>query len=309
MYSILRDTRNSSMPVWFTITEAVDIINRRTEHNIKFSDICRMALYGHITLSVYFQSPVLLRQVSVTEDNAIQSADVDTEDITTHICHLSRTCILSNDFHVVKTEGDYISPSSFILDTPLQGPEYAVIQRLLARELNIPAPVTGQFNIHCGVLVQDSEKVLYQVFESSTIQQRISRQLQHLPVNVATHFHEELCKAEIKNETAHFPVYHFPDDACFVIKYEELERFIQDFLSQQSSPKKIKPRISTPVSRLLWLACKHNDSISQLVDHPYKLLSVFEEWADHDGITDHFSGETLKTALERGSPPCITMSV
>lgn len=47
MYSILCDIQ-SSMPVWVTITEAVDIINHRTERNIKFSVLCRMALYGQL---------------------------------------------------------------------------------------------------------------------------------------------------------------------------------------------------------------------------------------------------------------------
>jgi hypothetical protein len=38
---------------------------------------------------------------------------------------------------------------------------------------------------------------------------------------------------------------------------------------------------------------------------PYKLLSIFEQWASEEGITDRFSGDTLKTALERGSPPSL----
>jgi quinol monooxygenase YgiN len=38
------------------------------------------------------------------------------------------------------------------------------------------------------------------------------------------------------------------------------------------------------------------------MNQPYKLLSIFEQWASEEGITDHLSGDTLKTALERGSP-------
>ncbi|MHC1473190.1 hypothetical protein ACYJ51_31065, partial [Klebsiella pneumoniae] len=39
-----------------------------------------------------------------------------------------------------------------------------------------------------------------------------------------------------------------------------------------------------------------------LISKPYKLLSIFEQWASDEGITDRLSGDTLKTALVRGSP-------
>ena len=61
-------------------------------------------------------------------------------------------------------------------------------------------------------------------------------------------------------------------------------------------------RISSPLSRLFWLSCKHNEVISPLLGKPYKLLSIFEQWASDEGITDRLSGDTLKTALVRGSP-------
>lgn len=68
-------------------------------------------------------------------------------------------------------------------------------------------------------------------------------------------------------------------------------------------------RISTPVSRLLWLACKNNREISSLMDRPYKLLSIFEQWANMEGINERMNAETLKTALKRGSPYPTTISV
>ncbi|EAY5894341.1 hypothetical protein RU12_21660 [Salmonella enterica] len=209
MYSILRDTRNSSMPVWVTINEAVDIINSRTKSAVKFSDICRFALYGHITLSVYFQSPVILRRVSVANDNVIQTTEVDTEDIITRLCFLSSECIINNDTSIANTEGDYISPPHFIMDTSLRGPEYAAVQKLLARELDLPVPITGQYDVHHGVLVHDDDNTLYQVFELTSFSQRISHQLQHLPIHTAAHIHETLTGIEIKNATDYFPVYHF----------------------------------------------------------------------------------------------------
>ncbi|MBW9353880.1 hypothetical protein FHD02_20100 [Citrobacter sp. EC_71] len=50
---------------------------------------------------------------------------------------VNRLCYLSSEYHFmsnswrVKTEGDYISPPSHIMDTPLLGYEYVMLQRLL----------------------------------------------------------------------------------------------------------------------------------------------------------------------------------
>lgn len=108
MYSILRDARNSSMPVWVTINETVDIINNLTIHAVKFSGLCRFALYGHITLSVYFQSQVIFLRVSMKMNNIIQTIKVDTENIITRLCYLSSEYIINNDNRLAGTEGDYI---------------------------------------------------------------------------------------------------------------------------------------------------------------------------------------------------------
>lgn len=101
---------------------------------------------------------------------------------------------------------------------------------------------------------------------------------------------------------SYFPVYHLPDDACFVIRRNILEKFIKKYSPAMTTQETTQTRISTSVSRLLWLTCKNNDSISPLMEHPYKLLSIFEQWATTEGICAQLSGETLKTALERGSP-------
>lgn len=57
--------------------------------------------------------------------------------------------------------------------------------------------------------------------------------------------------------------------------------------------------MTTPLSRLFWLACKHNDTISPLLNQPYKLLSIFEQWASDDSIGEKLDAETLKNALKR----------
>ncbi|RUT66526.1 hypothetical protein CKG00_09080 [Morganella morganii] len=217
------------------------------------------------------------------------------------ICYLSSGCILNNDNRITKTEGNYITPPHYILDATLLGSEHVELQKLLSKSLNIPPPVTGQHNTHHGILVTDTEYI-YQTFELNTFKHRISQQLDSIPINLAMLFNEQIKETNSNKEGLfYFPVYHFPDDACFVIKRSVLEQFIHTFHLQQTASSKTSTRLSTPVSRLLWLACKHNDTIGSLIEQPYKLLSVFEQWAAIDGITDRFSAETLKTALERGS--------
>ncbi|HBQ8049482.1 hypothetical protein M2940_25730, partial [Klebsiella pneumoniae] len=109
------------------------------------------------------------------------------------------------------------------------------------------------------------------------------------------------------NHNGCFPLYTLPPDACFVIRHTEVERLINLYKKRESHP--ISPsRMTTPLSRLFWLACKHNDTISPLLNHPYKLLSIFEQWASDDGIGEKLDAETLKNALKRGSPSSTSLS-
>jgi hypothetical protein len=185
------------------------------------------------------------------------------------------------------------------MDSPLRGYEYVMLQKMLAHSLNLPLPETGQYNIYCGILVREGNDI-FQVFEHQSSEQRVFQQLQFIPADNASFCHDEINKIQFdRKRKDYFPVYHFPGDACFVVKRTHLEVFMGTFFSVQ---EKSSLQISTPLSRLLWLACKHNDHTSPLLNHPYKLVSVFEEWAALDGITDRLSGDTLKKALKRGSP-------
>ncbi|EIV8816261.1 hypothetical protein NZZ80_002082 [Escherichia coli] len=301
MHTIPYHSNNTFMPVWVTIGEATDIINRYTNSHIKECDLWRYALYGHLPLSIYFQSPVKIRKICQNGDKI--ALDSIQENIIEKIAQLSDTCIYNGKSKIIKTEGDYIFPEHHIIDTPLIGHEYIVLQRLLAHSLKIPKPITGQYNSHYGVVVRENG-IIYQVFESTTLENRITQRLRHLSIPVATYFYESTKSQDLKQAgTRYFPVYHFPDDAWFVIKRTALEQFINTFfLPTHTDTPKNGTRISTPLSRFLWLACKHNHDISALMGHPYKLLSVFDEWARSDGITERLNGDTLKTALERGSP-------
>ncbi len=49
---------------WMTIREAVKVANKTMNKKIKDSDIYRHALNGNIRLSIYFQSPIILKKSS-----------------------------------------------------------------------------------------------------------------------------------------------------------------------------------------------------------------------------------------------------
>ncbi|HAT6805139.1 TPA: hypothetical protein JAN03_24390 [Citrobacter freundii] len=299
---------NEKMPVWVTVNEAVDIINNSTTLKLNVSDIYRHVLYGNIRLSIYFQSPVKLRKVSLI-NGSIKLKKCE-DDLIRRLCCLNKVCFLNEEINIIETEGDFIPPSHYVVDTPLIGHEHAALQILLANSLDIPPPAIGQYNISAGVLVIHNN-VLYQVYETCTWEMRLEKQIQLLPTSKSSELYGKIAAQQnIKNnKTDYFPINYFPDDACFVIKKLELDRFITTFPTAASCSPALQTRISTPVSRLLWLACKNNENISSLIEQPYKLLSIFEEWAACEGLTDRLSGETLKTALERGSPISATTSV
>lgn len=290
----------SAVSEWVTISEAANIINQQPGISVTEAAIWRYALYGHLTLSVYFQSSVKMCRIKTIKNNIVLTKVKD--DIVGRLCNLSPECLVTDDYWRVKTEGEITSPASYIIDTPLMGHECIALQQRLAFSLGLPPPQTGRCNIHCGITVQ-SGGALYQLVENISSEQRITQQLQCLPSSKQEYYREKLSRVHINREQYnYFPVYHFPDDAWFVIKRTNLEQFIRTFFPPPAKPSN---QISTPRSRLLWLACKHNDSISPLIDHPYKLTSVFEQWAAADGITDRLSGDTLKKALQRGAPSLI----
>ncbi|EGT0668113.1 hypothetical protein JAG28_003495 [Citrobacter werkmanii] len=261
------------------------------------SEVWRYALYGHLKLSIYFQSPVKLKKICVNSCNEDEiGLEIINKDICYKVCYLNDFCIRYEDFRGVKTDDVLISPIYHIIDTPLIGYEYTEVQKLLANSLNLPQPVSGQHNYHYGIFVR-KEGEIFQVFEQCTWQERISRQLNYLPVEMAVSLREQIAKQGIpRTGIGYFPLFHFPDDAFFVIKRDELEQLIHKFFPQPSLQNKTA-RISTPVSRLFWLACKYNENIGQLIDHPYKLASIFESWATAEGFTGHLNGQTLKGGL------------
>ncbi|MGY6355404.1 hypothetical protein [Citrobacter amalonaticus] len=287
---------------WITIKEAVEFINQIAGTKLTDSDIYRYALYGDINLSIYFQSSVILRKVS-NFNGKIKVRTIDNT-ITEQLCFLYPDFFINKINFIVSTEGKYISPAHKIIDTNLIGFDYVDVQRLLASSLNIPSPVKGVSNVIPGVLVNLSGDT-YLVYEKITWHQRVNQQIMRLQENITPYTRTCISNLKVNHsyQKEYFPIYHLPTDACFVIRYSELEKII----SKPDKNIEITPtRISTPLSRLFWLVCKHNETISPLLKQPYKLLSIFEQWASSDGITDHFSGDTIKNALERGSPASVS---
>ena len=287
------------LPAWLTVREAVKAINKISDKKIAESDIYRHALHGNISLSIYFQSPVKLRKIR-SSVNKIKLRPVG-ESITYRLCMLERNMLLNGANLMLSTEGNYISPDHLVIKTGMLGYEFVLIQRLLAQSLNMPPPVTGANEFNYGITVSLSGQS-YQVFEKKTWYERINQQLTRLPDHFITDIYEDesLHRYIDGLGKGYFPIYELPEDACFVIRQEELDKLLGMAAERDTHPS--SSRFSTPLSRLFWLACKHNDSISPLLRHPYKLLSIFEHWASVDGITDHLSADTLKRALERGSP-------
>lgn len=294
---IIPDYAHTEMPVWFTIPEATEIIKHHIDRPIQNSNIYRYVLYGILKLSIYFQSPIWLRKVSIRDGQLVTRHSGN--NTLFNLCHLSSNNFLNNKHIMLQTEGPFFSPLAHIMDTPLKGREYTEVQSLLANSLDLPTPVTGQNKSHSGLLVMDDNGI-YQVYQSITWKNRITQQLNHIPVHMAVNIHEKINKySNREQDICLFPIYHF-DDCCFVVRQEVLKQFLQSL--SPSVQKKTASRISSPLSRLLWLACKNNNDINMLINHPYKLLTVFEQWAAAEGLNEKFSAETLKAALKRGTP-------
>ncbi|MBN3059084.1 hypothetical protein H4F35_04895 [Pectobacterium versatile] len=298
----LINTNNKSC--WVTIKESLEIVNKLASIKLSEGDVYRHALYGNIRLSIYFQSSIILRKVSTTR-NKVKMRLVK-KSFLNRLCFLDDNFLL-NDINIISsTEGKYISPNNNIIDTNLLGLEYIAVQHLLANSLSMPTPVKGVNNVIQGISV-DLFDDTYLLYEKITWRDRINQQIMKLPQEIAAEFHSNLqyLDMSLNYKKEYFPVYSLPSDAFFVIKDKEITKLINSYISSKKSVKS-STRISTPLSRLFWLACKNNETISPLIKHPYKLLSIFEQWAFTEGITDRLSGDTLKTALERGSPSSIS---
>lgn len=296
--SIVRARNNAQE--WVTIQEAAEIVTQKSNVKMRYCDILRNVLYGNILISIYFQSPVILRKVNIS--NYKIKLTPGESSFHYKLCYLDSVRFLNNTNLIVSTEDVCFTSNQRVIDTPLIGYEYVFVERLLAQFLKLPLPKLDTSENNYGISVcLDGD--LYQIFEKTTWKERIKKQIDHLPKSIAPIITEQVLYTKpIKgNGNILFPLYHLPKNTCFVIRNEQLDKLLYIIAKNKSS---VTPssRISTPLSRLFWLACRHNETITPLINKPYKLLSIFEQWALSDGITDHLSAETLKSALQRGSP-------
>ena len=284
---------------WLTIPEAKCLICRLKEPLISDADIYRYALNKMITLSIYFQSPIILKKIHTRNDKIRFKLLAKTQ--FEQLCYLEPNQFIFNKKLIYSTEELSLFPTSHILDTSLTGYEYTLVQRLLAQSLDIPLPDSCHDGDNFGITLMVNEDI-YQLFEKCSFEERYQHQLLSLAPNIASNLINDtnLTTTRDPSYSALFPVYSLPKGACFVIRQSEFDKLLSLRTNNSCSPEP-PSRISTPLSRLFWLSCKNNDSISSLINKPYKLLPIFEQWAQDMGITDKLSGDTLKSALERGS--------
>lgn len=289
------------MPDWVTISEAVNIVKKQTNLHISHSDIYRYALCDKLHLSIYFQSPIKLRKIKLSKGK-IHLIEIN-DSLVNRLCFLEAQDFLNGEHLIPIATGDYISPHTTIIDTSLIGYEYVETQRLLATTLHLHQPLPKGCGANYGISVMHAGE-LFQVFEKNSLSDRIQQQILRLPKALAEETRQHIVPWHLKDhrKTRYFPIHHIPQDACFVLRQTELDKLLGISSKMDLTTPSAPTRISSPLSRLFWLACKHNETITPLINQPYKLASIFEQWALSDGITDRLSGDTLKAALERGKP-------
>lgn len=290
----------SKMSDWVTINEAVHIVKKQASLDLSGSDIYRYALCNKLHLSIYFQSRIKLRRVRLSQGK-IHLINVD-DSLVNRLCFLDTHSFSSGNDFIPSTTGEYISPHSQIIDTALIGHEFFETQRLLATTLHLRRPLQQGCDVNYGISVIHAGE-LFQAFEICSYSDRIKQQIMRLPKALAEEVNQNIpsCYLTDHCKKRYFPLYHISPDACFVLRQSELDK-LRGILSKKDSTAPSSTRISSPLSRLFWLACKHNEIITPLINQPYKLVSIFEQWALADGLSDRLSGDTLKAALERGKP-------
>ncbi|MCW2474512.1 MULTISPECIES: hypothetical protein [unclassified Symbiopectobacterium] len=290
----------SKMCDWVTVNEAVHIMKKQASLDLSDSDIYRYALCNKLHLSIYFQSPIKLRRVRLSQGK-IHLIKID-DSLVNRLCFLDTHSFSNGNNLIPSATGEYISPHSQIIDTALIGHEFFETQRLLATTLHLRRPLQQDCDVNYGISVIHAGE-LFQAFEINSLSERIKQQIIRLPKALAEEVNQHIPSCCLKDhcKKRYFPIHHIPQDACFVLRQTELDKLRRILLKKDSTPPS-STRISSPLSRLFWLSCKHNQIITPLINQPYKLVSIFEQWAQADGISDRLSGDTLKAALERGKP-------
>ncbi len=105
-------------PAWVTIREAVKITNKLRDIKMSERDIYRHALYGNICLSIYFQSPPILRKIKLSL-NKIKLRPAE-KSLRYRLCMLDMDSFMNGNDLILSTEGRYIMPDQLVLNTGLR---------------------------------------------------------------------------------------------------------------------------------------------------------------------------------------------
>lgn len=282
---------------WLTLDEVAEVMK---QHNVNLlpGELYRHALHGNVTLSVWFQSPVLLRPLDPQ-------------------CNLS--CRIDNQEYCSQSHRQFSMPASLsircnpglrrtnwsIWDLPLIGLERLHILSILAKSLGYSSPQKVDCCHEAGIMMHDQSGQYYQLCDRKPLRE-IALEVAQRNDKLPDTFHRVLSRlytTRFSSREAKFniPFWYLPEilpqDAILVLRKPQLEILLKRY--QSEGP----PRMTTAFAHLFWLACKKNPLLDdELLAHPYKLTNIFESWAREEGLAFEFNGDTLKRTLERGAP-------
>lgn len=287
---------------WLTLDEAAEVIR---QHNITLlpADLIRHALHGDLPLSVYFPSPVLLRPLNPPCHFACRYSKTP---FPPSQCNKPGNRKVMANSPPCRRDPTLRLTTSHLWDLPLIGLERLILHQRLAQTLNCPCPHETHCCNQIGIVLCDENGRFFQLCNRKSLREvllelldtngRIPEELHVLIAQLYGHGRDEL-QPRLNLSVCYLPDT-LPPDALLVIRRTHLEAFLT-----RHQPES-KERITTALSRMLWLACKHNPQLDdEMLEHPYKLLNIFECWAREEGMHLPLSPETLKTALQRGAPP------
>ena len=224
---MLRSSKNFAITQqfdWLTISESVAAIQELTGLEIRDYDIYRLALAGRINLSLYFQSPVLLKKIKIIKGK-IKLTSIEHSPVV-RLCLLDKNSFLHGRNLAMSTEGPVLYTERKILDTSLLGYEYVHVQTLLASALNFPTPENHLTDVNYGITVILNNEP-YLLFEHVTWKEKIDQQLAALPTYIRTCANQKRTHFISRSDEYQkdvFPLHRLPADAHFVLRYSELEK-------------------------------------------------------------------------------------
>ncbi|MCW2483385.1 hypothetical protein, partial [Candidatus Symbiopectobacterium sp. NZEC135] len=213
----------SKMCDWVTVNEAVHIMKKQASLDLSDSDIYRYALCNKLHLSIYFQSPIKLRRVRLSQGK-IHLIKID-DSLVNRLCFLDTHSFSNGNNLIPSATGEYISPHSQIIDTALIGHEFFETQRLLATTLHLRRPLQQDCDVNYGISVIHAGE-LFQAFEINSLSERIKQQIIRLPKALAEEVNQHIPSCCLKDhcKKRYFPIHHIPQDACFVLRQTELDK-------------------------------------------------------------------------------------